>query len=245
MRITVLIIISIIALLPAFFGIMIRLKKAYWLISDYNTMSEEEQLNVDKEKMGKAASNTLFIITALMTAGVLSLYFYKDTMGIIAFLLILPTALISVALSQKYDHNKRDSNEGKFIVAGLGFFFTLVIILVFTAITSGSKPVNFTVDKGVLSISGNYGKDIDLSGVKNIELKDSMPVHLYKTNGFNFNTVLKGHFRSGDENLMLYVDTSKPPFIYMDTSDGMLILNCKNAGETQQLYETLKARLQK
>jgi hypothetical protein len=39
----------------------------------------------------------------------------------------------------------------------------------------------------------------------------------------------------------VYIDTSKPPFIYLTTENGLIILNDRTAEKTQALYDLLEA----
>jgi hypothetical protein len=234
----------VVAALMVFIGLMIKYKKTYWLISGYNTMPKEDQANVDVKGMGNAVAAALFIMGAFTAAGGIFMNFNMDIAGIISLMMILPVALVVAVTSQKYDHNKSRSQnrrESIFMAVGLGFFFTLIITVVFVSLYTGSRPNTYSVNDGVLSVSGMYGKEINISDIKNVELRDSLPGHLFKANGFNLGTVLKGRYHSDSGYMTLYVDTSKPPFIYISTEDGLTILNEENGGKTRELYESLKA----
>lgn len=73
-----------IAALMVFLGLIIKYKKTYWMISGYNTMTREEQDNVDKEKMGNAVAISSFIMAGFIAAGGLFLFFNMDTIGIVS-----------------------------------------------------------------------------------------------------------------------------------------------------------------
>lgn len=247
MNTTVLIIMLSTAALLVFLGFMIKYKKIYWTISGYNTMTDEEKSHVDKEKMGNATAVSIFIISGLVAVGGLFMYFNMDTIGIVSIMLILPVTLVSVALSQRYynDGYKEEKSSTVFVVIGLGFFFTLILILVFSTLFTGSRQNKYIINNGVLDISGSYGEQINISEITDLQLKDSLPGNLYKTYGFNLNTVLKGHFRSDMGNVVLYVDTSKPPFIYINDGGDLTILNDSSSEKTKELYNKLKVLIQK
>lgn len=244
MKTMILIIMLPIAALMVFLGLMIKYKKTYWMISGYNTMTSEEQSHVDAERMGNAVAITLFIIAGLVAAGGLFMCFNMDIIGIISMLMILPVTLVTVAFSQKYDHNNEGQPEKKrrdiYLIIGLGVFFTIIIGVVFSSLINGSRQNSYTISNGVLDISGTYGERINISDIVNVELKDNLPGSLYKRNGFNLNTILKGHFNSDMGNIMLYVDTSKPPFIYIYEGERITILNYKSSDKTKELYNELK-----
>lgn len=84
METTILLIMLPIAALMVFLGLIIKYKKTYWMISGYNTMTREEQDNVDKEKMGNAVAISSFIMAGFIAAGGLFLFFNMDTIGIVS-----------------------------------------------------------------------------------------------------------------------------------------------------------------
>lgn len=212
-------------------------------------MTEEEQSHVDTEEMGKFMAISLFIIAGLVAAGGLFLYLNMDTIGIVSMMMVLPVTLVTVALSQRYDHNNDEDLQKKrsslYLIIGLGIFFTTIMVVVFGMLFTGSRQNSYTINNGVLNISGMYGETINISDMVNVELKDSLPGNLNKSNGFNFNTVLKGHFRSDMGNIVLYVDTSKSPFIYIYAGEDLTILNDISSDKTHELYNTLKTLLGK
>lgn len=240
----VLFIILPIAALLLFFGLMIRFKKTYWMISGYNTMPEEKKQNIDVEKMGKTLSNCLFLCAILMAAGGAFLYLHADLVGIILILLILPVVITFVVLSRKYNHNENDKKKSQIQTMGVLAVIIVVFIFVFIMLSSSSQPTQYAINNGAFTISGMYGETLALSDLKSVELKNDMPGNLYKTNGFDLNTILKGDFQSDSGAVTLFVDTSKPPFIYLTTAKGSIILNGQTPAETQSLYRELKSGIQ-
>lgn len=244
MKYLILIILLPVAAILLLCAYLIRFKKMYGMISGYNTMTDEEKNNINKEIMGKTVSIFLIIVAALVVLGAFLFYYGKDTLGIICFMLILPAALVEIYLSQKYDFNyigKEKRQNAILMTAGLGFFFTLVIILVSVSLFTGSKLPDYTLDKDSFNISGTYGESINYKDIKSIELKSNLPEKLSKKSGFNFNNILKGRFSSDIGEIRLYVDTNKKPFIYIKTKDEIIILNEKTNSDTVSTYKKLEA----
>jgi len=229
------------AALLALCACMIRVKKTNRMISGFNMMTEEQQRNVDVEKMGKTISNCLFACAGAVAAGGICFYLEYDLAGIILILLVMPFSFISVSLSQKYDRNEKQKKRSRALTTGSAVFVVIVLAAVFIMLYTGSLNPEFTVADGVLSVSGMYAESFSLTDVKSVELKDGIPGNLIKTNGFDLNTILKGRFKSDGKALTLFVDTSKPPFIYLDAGDELIILNCGSEAETQKLYEELES----
>ena len=66
-----------------------------------------------------------------------------------------------------------------------------------------------------------------------------MPDNLSKAYGLGLGTILKGKFESNGNKMRVYVDTSKQPFIYIYTKDGLTIINAQTSADTQTLYKKL------
>ena len=128
------------------------------------------------------------------------------------------------------------SPAAKFIILGFA-----AIVVVFTAVLLflSAKPPVCTVSGGTLKISGIYGETVKLSDITGIQLKDSPPANLSKVNGSDFGSRLKGRFSSSSGDVTLFIDTSKPNFIWLDTSKGLIVLNDQTKTGTQALYDKL------
>ncbi|WP_088225764.1 hypothetical protein [Desulfosporosinus sp. FKB] len=85
-----------------------------------------------------------------------------------------------------------------------------------------------------------------LADIQNIQLKNDLPVIKSKINGFDgVGSILKGEFSSDIGNVTLYVDTSKPPFIYIKTSSELIILNGQSKSKTETLFNELNSDIKK
>lgn len=223
-------------------GLMIRLKKAYNLIAGYNTMTETKKAKIDKEKMGRMVSLLLFLLAALFaTAGVLFLL-GNDTAGSAAMLFVLPLSLFFIILMQKtFQPDAANRKKAIRTVNWLAVFFVIVAVSVTGLIYTNSKPNGFTVENGSLVITGAYGETVPLSTVSEISVEKSLPAGLQKENGFDWESVLKGSFRSGSNRVTLYVDTKAAAFLRLKTPDGEIYISTGSAAQTQALYEHICA----
>lgn len=105
---------------------------------------------------------------------------------------------------------------------------------------SGSKPAQYTIQNGVLNISGMYGEKVNINNISSLELKDTVPEIITRTNGSAIGTMDKGYFKLNDiGDAKLFIDKSKPPFIYIKTDSKTIILNCKDSKQTEELYSKL------
>lgn len=137
--------------------------------------------------------------------------------------------------------------SGKTLPQKLVAIGVTIAVLVFCAVLfyKGSQPTVYSIENGNFVISTEYGQTIKLSNIKGIEVKDGLPANLSRTNGYGIGNILKGHCSSNIGNVDVYVDTSKPPFLYLSTTSGVVIINGQSKAETQALYDKLNSAIGK
>ena len=238
-------------LLPIFIfaliGFLIKYKKAYWLISGYNTMSEEKKKNVDIESIGKLMSGMCFLVAAIMLVALVFILLGKPAISGLLSALILPVIVYTVIKAQKYDGNTRNS-DGKMKKRTKALISTIIAaaILIIAGVGAlfyySNKPAEYILQNGTLNISGLYGQKIEVNTINNLDLKESIPEIQYKSNGSALGNMLKGYFILEDMGkAKLFIDSSKPPFIYLETDSNIYILNSDSREKTIELYEKLNA----
>ena len=91
-----------------------------------------------------------------------------------------------------------------------------------------------------MRISGEYGEEIKISDIIGITMKEQIPKIQLKTNGSALGSKMKGYFNLKDiGRAELFVDTKKPPFIYINVKSGLRIVNTEEPTQTDQLYDKL------
>lgn len=232
-------------------GVMVKYYKAYWLISGYNTMSQEKKKNVDVEGLAKFIGNMCFIMAGIMLIATVFFMVEKEALGGIVIALMIPVSILIIFKGQKYDGNTRNPDgtmkKGtKIIVGGISSFLLLTLVGVGVLIYFSNQPTQFVIADGHLEIKGIYGEKIAIENINNISLKDSLPKIIIKNLGSSLGSKKKGSFRLEDiGNAKLFVDTAKPPFIYIETAEKLLILNSDDREETEELFQALVAELEK
>lgn len=117
-----------------------------------------------------------------------------------------------------------------------------LLVVFFTTIGGNKAPV-YSVGNGVFSISSMYGQSVNLSDIRSVQLKTTVPSNLRRVNGYGFGSIVKGKCTSDIGDVTVYIDTSKPPFLYVTTASGLIVLNCQSAEDTQSLYDQLNSAL--
>lgn len=233
-----------IALLLVGIGLLLRCKKAYWLIAGYNTMSSEQQENVDVDGLAKFIGNTLFVWAGVFALGFGLMGLGKSWGGYV--LILIPALVIHmIIVAQKYDGNTRDA-QGKMTAKAKRQVGIIVALLVVVSLGVGillfysSLPAGYSLENGILSISGMYGEDVDIAGVTSLQLLESMPKVLFKSNGSGLGNMLKGTFNlEGMGKVKVFVDVDNPPYIFLKTVAGPYLFNGATEDETRSLYNDL------
>ncbi len=223
-------------------GLAVHVFKGYFLIAGYNTMPKEKKANVDTEGLGR-----LMGIYSYVNGGVLIVMGVLHALGLKP---VLTPAIVIFSIStvyllikaQKYDGNIYDEN-GK-LRKGTGKQFALpviitIIALIFVAVvmffSSQATKVSF-LEEGI-RIHGMYGDFYAWDSIETVKLMEELPTIERRTNGSALGSNLKGHFRTTElGSVKLFVNTQNPPFIYLETDDGVTIFNMKNEDETQEIF---------
>ncbi len=109
---------------------------------------------------------------------------------------------------------------------------------------------NFKVDTEIvitdttLEVMGMYSGIFELSSVSSVELKDSLPKILERSNGAAINSVKKGDFKLEELGLCrLYLISEEGPYLYIKVNDFYVIINYQDRSRTEALYRELMDQL--
>jgi hypothetical protein len=125
------------------------------------------------------------------------------------------------------------------------FVITLAVIAVVAFLMNrDSKPAEYRIGDGKLTISCTFGVAVPLSEISAPELTETAPEVRSKTNGSGIGTVSKGEFLLSDGSAArLYIDSAVPPFIRFTQGGRVFYINAGTAETTQALYDELLAAL--
>lgn len=227
------------AALFLFFAVAIKNLKWYGLIAGYNTAKADYKNNMDIEKIANLMGSVFYIIAGLWILNLLLYHFKIDNTGLVGICSTLAGITFVVIKSQVYD-----KNPGQKLRLGIAVVLMALIcgVVAFLLYYGAKAPkINFSKDK--MTITGIYGIDIPYSDISKYYLKDTIPKIKSKTNGFDFGAILKGHFAvEGLADTRLFLQTKKPPFLYIHTKKETVIMNSNNENLTKQWF--LKVNIQ-
>jgi len=232
-----------------FLGIAIHKFKWYFLISGYNTMSKEKKANVDTEGLGRLMGYYMYLNGGvLILLGILSALEIWSGMTPFLVVIILSTFYLLIR-AQKYDHNLFDEKGKLKEGAGKKLMVPIVILSVIFIAVGGLlfyayQPSEITISPQGLEIHGMYGEFHPWDTLDRAELHDELPRIERRTNGAAVGASLKGHFRATElGDVKLFVNTRKPPFIYITTRGRITIINTESEEGTRELFEDIHSRL--
>ena len=262
MNIALIIVGIILVVLFAIMSVILLTGRGGFLISGYNWLSEKEKQRYDEKKLCRATGVMLSFIT--ISTAALFLCLAKNVFILPCIIGFPVLVLISVAFAMYYTNNKcykinynsdvviglkdihaspeyikQKRKKMLFLFCSLGFSVLVVAAVIFIIIRS-ARPTEYIIQNGTLQISTAFGESITLSDIEKVQLKNNMPTNISKDNGLDLGTILKGEFEADSDKLHVYVDTTKPPFIYIYTKDGLTIANAQSKAETQALYKKLR-----
>lgn len=218
------------------FGVLIKYFKAYDLIAGYNTAPPEIKKQVDKKGLGNLVGNGLFLLALIMVSGHVARGKGLIWVEPVSWALFLGVVIYIVVRAQSFTPVQNRRNTLSILIGSLVFVMAIAAFVVSSAL----KP-SVTVDNQEIKISGLYGMSIPLSEVNSIELKDSIPEIITKSNGLGFGAIYKGDFvLKGIGRARLFLRSSEGPFIIVQTKNYPAIINYSDREETVNIYNMLK-----
>lgn len=230
----------LIALLLVFVGWGVHKKKWYFLISGYNTMSKEDQQNVEVEKLAKSIANMSYILAMLLVLlGVFSHFELWTPLMISTILVIVVPFIVMLRSNKYYKDGKGGQNKKVTIISIVVTVATLIFVGV--VLYASMRPTIYTIENQSLTISGSYGDTIPFDDILNVALLEEMPVIGVRSNGSAIGSKLKGNFKlESGEKVKLFIDKAIPPFIMLETDEETYYFNETDATKTKELFEQLQ-----
>ena len=233
------------AAMLSFVGIALKKQTGYWMISGYNTMSEDDKENVDIEKLSSLIGNYLLIMAGMIFLIFLLFHLKQGIAGAVVLLFLFPLTMYVMIKGQKYDKNtlKPDGTmktRSKVYIGAMAVSMVVVFVGVAALLYFSNKPPEYVIEADSFRIIGLYGGDVYFADVQSITLKDQMPPVIIRRNGSSLGNSLKGYFKLEDiDRAKLFVDASVSSYIFLETSSGLLILNTADVEKTKDLYNSL------
>ncbi|TJX60995.1 DUF3784 domain-containing protein [Soehngenia saccharolytica] len=240
-------ILTVIGLIFIFLGFAVHKLKWYFLISGYNMMPKDKKKNVDTQGLGKLMGIYMYFIGSLFILMSIISYFNTKIISqlnaIFISVFIISTILLLIK-AQRYDHNKRENIfKSKDKNALISLIITIpILIFVGVMMFRSLQPVDIEINETGVEIKGMYGDLYKWEEIQELELRDNLPTIEMRTNGSSIAGKNKGYFKTKEYGkVKLYLDSKKPPFIYMRVNDQYIIINLGEEKRTVETFKTMQS----
>lgn len=217
-------------------GWAIKKKKAYWLISSFNTRSKEEQEQLIQNGLPQKTGTLMYIIgfgMLLLLPLLFTPFKYAMEVQFGFMLVVIMGGLINLS---KYEIPKK--RKLSYIIS---ISLTLFLLLFVGGIGYlGYQDFHLRIKEESFEISGVYGDEWGFDEIEEIELMEEMPEVTARTNGFGMSGVSKGYFRVKDYGKsLLFIEHGKAPYLYIKLNDKQVFINSSDSQETENWYKQL------
>lgn len=215
---------------------MIHNKKEYSLLSGYNSYSEEEKAELERNGYLLYTGRLMWGLAViwLLSIPVVALHVpYGIEVFIAIFLLYL---MIGTLYGVKYDVNRKRKRNAILLIS----LYSVILIGIGVLFFLGNQDTNVTITNDAIEMSGMYDDTIAIKDIDELNMIDSLPTDTIKSNGFATETRSLGSFHSKKWGPgRHYAFTKHPPYIWIKTNEKYFILNSKNQQETSEWYQEI------
>ncbi|MFV5692379.1 DUF3784 domain-containing protein [Flavobacterium sp. LT1R49] len=222
-------------------GFIVTENNAKYLLSGYNTMSEEERKKVDiKAYIPYFRKFHIFLSVSFFLFGTLLTYLIHENAGGI-FVGVYPILayIYFICTSSKYFTGvpTKGNKIGVFIL-----IVTLILIIGFLG--RDIKEDKLIFNSKAIEFKGSYGEVLPQTAIKSIELVDEKPKITRRTNGFSLGTIQKGYFKTDkDEIIKLILNADNKPYLLLTKSNGKKIYYSAKEESNEKLLNEIKKTL--
>lgn len=221
-------------------GLLVTEKNAKYLLSGYNTMSEEERKKVDiKAYIPYFRKFHIILGISFLILGYGIGLINKNAAGIfIGVYPILAYLYFAVSSSKFSGGLKTRSNKiGLLVLVG-----ALLIVIGLLVRGFRENPISFDAQK--IEFKGSYGETLQTDHIKSIGIKNELPKITLKTNGFALGDIRKGYFKTENgEIVKLILNSAQKPYILFTKSNGKKIYYSAKEKSNEELLDELKKTL--
>ena len=122
-------------------------------------------------------------------------------------------------------------------LAGIVFLLVFFSVMIYAA-----YPAKISADAERLVISGSYGLTIPFEEIDSVKLIGTKPLIWEQANGVGVGAYSRGYYESEMGAVMQFVSSRKGPFLVVYSQNQKpIIINRRNAAETERLYATLSS----
>jgi hypothetical protein len=232
--------ITILSLLFVVISILINEKNGKFLLSGYNTMSEEEKLNfrfVDYVRYFK--KYILLIGISMFIVSTIVLYLINsDWSGIVMVSYLFLAIIVFIWKSNQFYIVKTKKQNLKSIFSIIVMLFLLGFILY--EFNNTLKDNEIKIVNNSIEISGDYGDEIKINNLKSVTLVKEFPEIDSKISGAALEIIKKGSFKTkSNEEIKLLINSKQTPIVLIETKENKKIYYSAKEKSNTLIYNEL------
>jgi len=224
-----------------FIGLGFLVRAYPGLIAGYNTLSPEKKKNVDIDGLSRYIRNGLIIMGILIMAGYLLFHWAGWTLmaNMVILIVTLVGSVVLMMTANRFNHNRDKHGISHYLILGI-ILFLLAGIFLFGFMTTKTHFEGATI-----RLTGMYATEMKVSEIKKVELADTIPAILMRTNGFSLGPVYKGNFRLDEfGKCRLYINAGKGKYVIITDVEGFrTILRYKRDLDSRRIFERISELL--
>ena len=206
------------------------------LLSGFNTLGKEKLESQEVKKAIRLMSRLLTFGGIIITTSAILSLFCDCISSIISYIIIFVAVILSCVsvfyLFKFTDKNKRDRLN--VIVALSVTIIATVFIIGYFSTETKVKP-----EGQQIQINGIYGESIKYDDIEKIEIVNTLPKTIWRSNGYSLGNTRIGYFKNeNNETVKFFIHSSTPPYLLISKKSGQKVyINFKDSGKTSMLYE--------
>ncbi len=220
-----------------FIGLGLLVKAYPGLIAGYNTLSPEKKKNVDIDGLSRYVRNGLIIMGVAIMVGYLLFRWAGWTIlaNMVILIVTLVGSVILMMSANRFNFNKEKYGISHYLILGI-ILFLLAGIFLFGIMTTKTH-----FDGGTIHFTGMYATEMKVSEIEKVELTDTIPAIIMRTNGFSLGPVHKGKYQLEEfGKCRLYINAGKGQYLIITDIEGFrTILRYKRDRDSRNIYEQI------
>lgn len=220
-------------------GFIITENNAKYLLAGYNTLSKEEQSQIDIiPLLVYFRKFHLFLGISFIVFGLILTYVFNEVVGG-AFIVIYPCLayIYFVITSGKYAQGLHSKRKNKVAI----FILVATLLFVVGLLRYGLKENTISLSPEAIEIHGTYGEVLLPSEIARIEIVHELPKITFKSNGFAMGSVKKGYFKTETgERVKLILNADNKPYLLFKKVDGKKIYYSAKSESSTKLFDSIQ-----
>lgn len=235
-----LIVIAILSLVFVGIGFIVTENNARYILSGYNSMSEEDRQKFDIKSYVPYFRNFHIFLGSSLLVIYFILFYFVSSIWAGMFIVTYPIVAYIYFVWKSNQFSAESTKKQQittYVAMGVLFIMSVIIVFMFTYSLRDNK---IEIRNQTLEITGDYGTKLNLDSINSIELINELPEISSKVNGFALDIIKKGSFKTkGGENVKLLINSMTTPVILIITSDNQKIYYSSKEASSQEIYNRL------